>query len=153
MKSCRIQGESVHLSVHPSDCPSLKGRGEVVRTYGHTDVWMDIRTNVQIPPVFYRTSSPLVPSGADAQKAIESSDVQDTILVNDYTDLLVLAIYHSKNSTNKLKTKNECKTTNFGYQQSEKGHGHVQLQAYCFSMPFSVAIQLLGRLGLEKVQS
>ena len=85
------------------------------------------------------------------QKALESSDVQDTILVGDDTDLLVLAIYHSKNS--KLKTKKECKTTNFGYQQSEKEHGHVQLQAYCFSMPFSVAIQLLGRLGLEKVQS
>ena len=87
------------------------------------------------------------------QKALESSDVQDTMLVGDDTNLLVIAIYHSRNSKNKLKTKKECKTTNFGYQQSEKGHGHVQLQAYCFSMPFSVAIQLLGRLGLEKVQS
>ena len=36
------------------------------------------------------------------QKALESSDVQDKILVGDDTDLLVLAIYHSKNSTNKL---------------------------------------------------
>ena len=36
------------------------------------------------------------------QKALESSDVQDTILVGDDTDLLVLAIYHSKNSTYKL---------------------------------------------------
>ena len=65
------------------------------------------------------------------QKPLESSDVQDTMLVGDDTNLLVLAIYHSKNS--KLKTKKECKTTNFGYQQSEKGHGHVQLQAYSVS--------------------
>ena len=36
------------------------------------------------------------------QKALEASDVQDTILVGDDTNLLVLAIYHSKNSTNKL---------------------------------------------------
>ena len=70
------------------------------------------------------------------QKALESSDVQDTILVGDDTNLLVLAIYHSKNSTNKLifaQTKKECKTMNLGYQQSEKGLGHVQLQAYSVS--------------------
>ena len=30
--------------------------------------WMDGRTDLQIPPVFYRTSSPPVPSGAAAQK-------------------------------------------------------------------------------------
>ena len=33
-----------------------------IRTYGRTDVW----TYVQIPPVFYRTLSPLVPSKAAA---------------------------------------------------------------------------------------
>ena len=31
---------------------------------------MDVRTDVQIPPVFYRTSSSPVPSGAAAQKEI-----------------------------------------------------------------------------------
>ena len=67
------------------------------------------------------------------QKALESSDVQDTMLVGDDTNLLVIAIYHSRNSKNKLKTKKECKTTNFRFQQSEKGHGHVQLQAYSVS--------------------
>ena len=43
---------------------------------GHTDGWMDGRTyvrtdgwDVQIPAVFYRTSSPPVSSGAAAQKA------------------------------------------------------------------------------------
>ena len=34
-------------------------------TYGR----MYVRMEVQIPPVFYRTSSPPVPSGAAAQKA------------------------------------------------------------------------------------
>ena len=32
-----------------------------------TDSWTD-RRDIQIPPVFYRTSSPPVPSGAAAQK-------------------------------------------------------------------------------------
>ena len=36
------------------------------------------------------------------QKALEASDVQNTILVGDDTNFLVLAIYHSKNSTNKF---------------------------------------------------
>ena len=36
------------------------------QTDGRTDRQMDGQTDVQIPPVFYRTSSPLVPSEAAA---------------------------------------------------------------------------------------
>ena len=52
----RSLGQSLRGLGHP-----LKGLGG---TYGRTDVC----TDVQIPSVFYRTSSPPVPSGADAQK-------------------------------------------------------------------------------------
>ena len=38
------------------------------------DGWMD-RRDVQIPPVFYRTLSPSVPSGAAAQKEEEEKHV------------------------------------------------------------------------------
>ena len=41
------------------------------------------------------------------QKALEASDVQDTILVGDDTNLLVLAIYHSKNSKPKKNAKQQ----------------------------------------------
>ena len=36
------------------------------------------------------------------QKALESAEIHDTILVGDDTDLLVLSIYHSKSSRNSL---------------------------------------------------
>ena len=54
------------MSSRPSIHSSSEGPlgGEDGRMYGCTDV----RTYVQIPPVFYRTSSPPVPSGAAAQK-------------------------------------------------------------------------------------
>ena len=37
---------------------------------GQTDRWMDGQRDVQIPPVFYKTSSPLVPLGAIAEKVV-----------------------------------------------------------------------------------
>ena len=52
-----------------SDRPWLTSGGTDVRT----DVW-----DVQISPVFYRTSSPPVPSGAAAQKEIETERLRDT---------------------------------------------------------------------------
>ena len=35
--------------------------------------WMDGRADVQIPPVFYRSSSPLVPSGPASERAEPAS--------------------------------------------------------------------------------
>ena len=71
-KSCRTQGESVHLSIHPSIYPkralawaSLRrvlGQGGM---WGWMVGWIDVRPYIQIPPVFYRTSSII---WAEAQK-------------------------------------------------------------------------------------
>ena len=51
----------------PESSPALLGPGLGLQmlTYRQTDGWMDGRTDGQIPPVFYRTSSLF---GAEAQK-------------------------------------------------------------------------------------
>ena len=46
----------------------FNGNLRIEKLGGGTDGRTDGRTYVQIPPVFYRTSSPPVPSGAAAQK-------------------------------------------------------------------------------------
>ena len=65
-KSCRIQGESVR-PVRPSIHPSIHEAWISLWGARGMDEWMDER-DIQIPPVFYRTLSPSVPSGAAAQK-------------------------------------------------------------------------------------
>ena len=57
----------LHKAVRPScERPASASEGLKGRTY----VRMYVHTDVQIPPVFYRTSSPSVPSGAAAQKGM-----------------------------------------------------------------------------------
>ena len=92
---------SVCPSVRPSVCPSLRGLSQPLRgpAWGGTCGCTDGRTDVQIPPVFYRTLSPLVPSGAAAQKA--SASILLSILVNIYPlsgprDKIHLACYRHK---------------------------------------------------------
>ena len=58
----RLRG--LHLPLRGLGLPLIGLRGE-----GRVDGRTYRRTDVQIPPVFYRTSSPPVPSGAAAQKA------------------------------------------------------------------------------------
>ena len=51
------------------------------------DGWMDGRMDVQIPPVFYRTLSPLVPSRAAAQKGQntnKSRGIKSSIYIFNY---------------------------------------------------------------------
>ena len=67
-KFCRKQGGSVHLCVHSYPCPSIHERPVPASERhqvqgGCADVRTDAQTYAQIPPVFYRTLSPPVPSG------------------------------------------------------------------------------------------
>ena len=63
----------------------VRGGGQTdVQTYGHMDGQTDIQTDVQIPPVFYRTLSPPVPSGAAAQKVKGKSSKVDFMYIIRY---------------------------------------------------------------------
>ena len=68
------------------------------------------------------------------QKAIESADNQDTTLVGDDTDLLVLLLYHTKLTSYNLffapEPRKNAKKTCLGYQESQKQLGAFHLQTY-----------------------
>ena len=70
------------------------------------------------------------PSDADvliAKKAVESADTQDTALVGDDTDLLVLLLYHSKLTSNELffapEPKKNAKNRIWDIKQTKKDLG------------------------------
>ena len=101
--------------------------------------------------VFHATSDADV---LTMQKAIDSADVQDTVLVGDDTDLLVLSL-HQELPSHKLyfapQPKRNAKARIWDIKQVKRMLGSLPANTYCFCMHFWAVTLLPESLALEKV--